>query len=129
MTDLRDTGDGRQARPGGSPSGQTRSPASPWAATGRFINRVVSDARPGCLAIAGGDTSSAAVECLEIDSISFIADLDRGVPLVRAHSRNAMDSLPMILKGGQVGGEGLFDKLAGLSVNTKQPSPDQFSGR
>ena len=99
------------------------------AATGRFINRVVSDARPGCLAIAGGDTSSAAVECLGIDSISFIADLDRGVPLVRAHSRNAMDSLPMILKGGQVGGEGLFDKLAGLSVNTKQPSPDQFSGR
>ena len=32
----------------------------------------------------------------------------------------------MILKGGQVGGEGLFDKLAGLSVNTKQPSPDRF---
>lgn len=85
------------------------------AATGRFIQSVVGAVRPGCLAIAGGDTSSAAMEHLGIDSISFIADFDRGVPLVRAHSRNGVNSLPMVLKGGQVGGVDLFDRLAGSS--------------
>lgn len=65
--------------------------------------------------IGGGDTSSAAVQHLAIDSISMVADFDRGVPLVRAHSRNNLDGLPMILKGGQVGGGDLFDKLARFS--------------
>lgn len=81
-------------------------------ATADFIKDVVTAVRPGCLAIAGGDTSSAAIQHLAIDSISTIADFDRGVPLVRAHSRDDLDALPMILKGGQVGSVDLFDKLA-----------------
>lgn len=85
------------------------------AATAQFIKDVVSAVRPGCLAIAGGDTSSVAVEHLGVDSISVIADFDRGVPLVRAYSHNAsVDALPMILKGGQVGSADLFDRLAQL---------------
>lgn len=82
------------------------------AATAQFIKDVVTVVRPGCLAIAGGDTSSAAVQALGIDSISIIVDFDRGVPLVRAYSGNALDSLPMILKGGQMGSADMFDKLA-----------------
>ena len=82
------------------------------AATACFIRDIVASVRPGCLVIAGGDTSSAAVQLLAIDSISTIADFDRGVPVVRAHSHNALDALPMILKGGQMGSVDLFDKLA-----------------
>ncbi len=81
-------------------------------ATANFIGDVVVAARPGCLAIAGGDTSSAAIAHLGIESISAIADFDSGAPLIRAHSKNSLDKLPMILKGGQVGSIDMFDKLA-----------------
>ena len=82
------------------------------AATAGFIRGVITAVRPGCMVIAGGETSSSAIENLAIDSISIISDFDRGVPLIRAHSRNMFDELPMVLKGGQMGGVDLFDKLA-----------------
>lgn len=93
-------------------------------ASAHFIAQVVAGSRPGCLAIAGGDTSSAAVERLGIDSISIIADFDRGAPLVRAHASGSLDGLPMVLKGGQMGGRGFFEMLAGI-INPASRSRSQ----
>ncbi|MEO3434084.1 four-carbon acid sugar kinase family protein [Inquilinus sp. CAU 1745] len=92
---------------GPGPSGRSLAEA-----TAGFVEEAISGARICCLAIAGGDTSSIAVERLDVVSISVIADFDHGVPLVRAHAANRLDGLPMILKGGQMGSPDIFDRLA-----------------
>jgi uncharacterized protein YgbK (DUF1537 family) len=78
-----------------------------------FAAGIVRRHRPGCFAVAGGDTASAAVEALDLDAIAFVTDLDAGVPLVAAEG-GGLDGLPMVLKGGQMGRPGLFDDLAAL---------------
>lgn len=80
-------------------------------ATAELIKAVLVGDRVGCLAIAGGDTSSVAVERLGIVSLSFLADFDRGVPLACAHAGNHLDKLPVVLKGGQMGSPDFFDAL------------------
>lgn len=80
-------------------------------ATADFIKAVLGGSHIGCLAIAGGDTSSVAVESLSIDSLSILANFDRGVPITRAHAGNHLDKLPVVLKGGQMGSSGFFDAL------------------
>lgn len=87
-------------------------------ATAGLVKNVVSEAASGtlqigCLAIAGGVTSSLAVQAFDIDSLSMIVDLEPGVPLIRAHSHDpGLDGLPPILKGGQMGSADLFTQLA-----------------
>ena len=73
------------------------------AAQGRPLRRV---------GIAGGDTSSHAVEALDLWGLSCRATLCPGVTLSRAHSANpALDGLELMLKGGQMGGDDLFEQL------------------
>lgn len=86
-------------------------------ASATFISTISNAVALGFLLIAGGDTSSMAVQELGIDSLSFAADFDAGAPIICAHSANRkLDQLPMLLKGGQMGKPTLFDNIAALPV-------------
>lgn len=62
--------------------------------------------------IAGGDSSSHAVRALGLWGLSPLGALAPGVPLVRAHAREArLDGLELMLKGGQMGPVDLFTRL------------------
>ncbi len=64
------------------------------------------------LGIAGGDTSSHAVQALDAWGLSYRAQLAPGVALCCLHSDNPlMDGLEIMLKGGQMGCETLFQEL------------------
>lgn len=64
--------------------------------------------------IAGGDTSSHAVQALQLWGLSYQTTLCPGVTISRAHSPDAArDGLELMLKGGQMGGADLFAKLLG----------------
>ncbi len=69
------------------------------------------------LGIAGGDTSSHAVQALDAWGLSYRAQLTPGVALCCLHSDNPlMDGLEIMLKGGQMGTETLFEELVNGSV-------------
>ncbi|SHO43089.1 four-carbon acid sugar kinase family protein [Desulfopila aestuarii] len=67
------------------------------------------------LCIAGGDTSSLALQWFGVDSLSFLADIEPGLCLCQLHCKNnpAIDDLQIVLKGGQMGSPDLFSKIAG----------------
>jgi len=69
------------------------------------------------LGIAGGDTSSHAVQALDAWGLSYQAQLAPGVALCRLHSDDpALEGLEIMLKGGQMGTEHLFEELLRGSV-------------
>ena len=64
--------------------------------------------------IAGGDTSSHAVQALRLWGLSYQATICPGVTLSRAHSPDpAREGMELMLKGGQMGGVDLFERLLG----------------
>jgi uncharacterized protein YgbK (DUF1537 family) len=66
--------------------------------------------------VCGGDTSSRVVALLGIHSVSLAAVLEGNVVLLRAHSDDPdIDGIELLLKGGQVGADDLFEhvRLAG----------------
>ncbi|RZJ24243.1 MAG: four-carbon acid sugar kinase family protein [Haliea sp.] len=64
------------------------------------------------LGIAGGDTSSHSVQALDAWGLSYQAQLAPGVALCRLHSDDdTLDGLEIMLKGGQMGSENLFEDL------------------
>lgn len=64
------------------------------------------------IGIAGGDTSSLAVQALAAWGLSYRASLAPGVALCRLHSdKAALDGPEIMLKGGQMGPEHLFERL------------------
>ena len=66
------------------------------------------------IGIAGGDTSSHAVQALQLWGLSYQSTLCPGVTLSRAHSPDpARDGLELMLKGGQMGGVDLLERLLG----------------
>ena len=68
--------------------------------------------RPSRLGIVGGDTSSLAVRALPLWGLSYAGTLGLGVPLCRVHSEHrGLDGLELMLKGGQMGDEGVLDRL------------------
>ncbi|HSI16826.1 MAG TPA: four-carbon acid sugar kinase family protein [Sphingomonas sp.] len=82
------------------------------AALGRVAGAVVRETRLGRLLFAGGDTSSHGVAQLGIDALTWAAPIEPGAPLVRAHAADpAIDGLELVLKGGQMGGEGFFETV------------------
>jgi uncharacterized protein YgbK (DUF1537 family) len=65
------------------------------------------------LGIAGGDTSSAIVHRLGLESLAFLHRLDPGVALCASRSSlAARDGMILLLKGGQVGQPDIFDRFA-----------------
>jgi len=66
------------------------------------------------IGIAGGDTSSHAVQALRLWGLSYQSTLCQGVTISTAHSAEpALDGMALMLKGGQMGGEDLFQRLLG----------------
>ena len=86
-------------------------------ATAHFVNAIVhGQAARGKplrrIGIAGGDTSSLAVQQMGVWGLSYRASLGAGVAISSAHSDNpALDGLELMLKGGQMGGEDVFERL------------------
>jgi len=73
------------------------------ARTGRPLRRV---------GIAGGDTSSLAVQAMDLWGLSFRGTLGAGVAISRTHSDDPVfDGLELMLKGGQMGAEDVFEQL------------------
>lgn len=71
--------------------------------------------------VCGGDTSGGVVRLLGISSVSIAANPEGNVVLLRAEAGDpAVDGLELLLKGGQVGGDDLFVRLAGLAVRAPQ---------
>ncbi|MEG0224018.1 MAG: four-carbon acid sugar kinase family protein [Comamonas sp.] len=81
-------------------------------ACGELLAQVLKLAPIKRLGVAGGDTSSHAVQALDAWGLSYQAQLAPGVALCRLHSDDlALDGLEIMLKGGQMGGEMLFEEL------------------
>lgn len=59
--------------------------------------------------VAGGDTSTHAVQQLGLRALTFAAPLTPGAPLCTGHARHSpLDGLELVLKGGQMGPENFF---------------------
>jgi uncharacterized protein YgbK (DUF1537 family) len=64
--------------------------------------------------VAGGDTSTHAVQQLGLQALSFAAPLAPGAPLCKAHSPGTeLDGLELVLKGGQIGPDEFFAQVRG----------------
>jgi uncharacterized protein YgbK (DUF1537 family) len=69
-----------------------------------FVRRVL---------LCGGDTSSHAVQQLGLYALTWVATLELGAPLCRAHADNGhpLHYLELVLKGGQIGADNFFDTV------------------
>jgi 3-oxoisoapionate kinase len=87
------------------------------AATARFVRRLLHEqAASGAplkrVGIAGGDTSSLAVQALGVWGLSHLGTLGAGVAVSRTHADDAaLDGIELLLKGGQMGAEDVFEQL------------------
>ena len=103
--------DGAAVSIGASDTGPTDGRALAQAC-GDLLARVLATRPIKRLGIAGGDTSSHAVQALQAWGLSYRAPLAPGVALCRLHSEQAsLDGLEIMLKGGQMGAESLFEDL------------------
>ncbi|SDA15741.1 four-carbon acid sugar kinase family protein [Sphingomonas sp. NFR15] len=96
------------------PLGETAPAAGDMLGTalGRVTRAVIERTGLTRILFAGGDTSSHGVAQLGIDALTWAAPIERGAPLVRAHAADpAIDGLELVLKGGQMGGEGFFETV------------------
>ncbi|MFG6666827.1 four-carbon acid sugar kinase family protein [Halomonas sp. HNIBRBA4712] len=74
-----------------------------------LIASLVAATPVGTLLIAGGDTSSLALRQLAPKSIDYLGPFDTGVPICVANLADGR-TLPVIMKGGQMGAVELFDR-------------------
>lgn len=85
--------------------------------TAEFIHSVVQrlseqDTRLGRLGIAGGDTSSQAMSTLDVWALSYSRMLSPGVTVCTMHSDTpGLDGIEVMLKGGQMGADDVFDRF------------------
>lgn len=81
-------------------------------AGGRLLAQVLAQVPLRRIGIAGGDTSSLAVQALAAWGLSYRASLAPGVALCQLHSdESALDGVEVMLKGGQMGPDNLFERL------------------
>lgn len=67
--------------------------------------------------VCGGDTSSRVTRLLGVESLSIAANPWGNVALCAAHAPDpAIDGLELLLKGGQVGDDELFESIRTLDV-------------
>ena len=94
----------------GAPSGATHDQEL-GAALGRLLLELVQQTGVRRVVLCGGDTSSHAVQQLNLTAITFAGALAPGAPLCRAHADEAtgLDGLELVLKGGQIGPENFFE--------------------
>ena len=101
-------------RPGTAPAADAGVTGRALAEAGGRLLRQVLALAPAVrrLCVAGGDTSSHAVQALDAWGLSYRAAVAPGVSLCRLHSdQRALDGLEIALKGGQMGPVDLFARL------------------
>ncbi|TKT76162.1 four-carbon acid sugar kinase family protein [Aquamicrobium sp. LC103] len=82
-----------------------------------LVSAILDRETVAALGIAGGDTSSILVRHLGFTSLAFEQQLDAGVAICIASSLvPGRDKMRLMLKGGQVGSETIFDRFASASV-------------
>jgi len=90
-------------------------------ATARFVRQLLVElagrGRPvRRLGLAGGDTSSLVTQGLGLWGLSYVGALGPGVAISRTHADEpALDGVTLMLKGGQMGAEDVFERFAGLA--------------
>ena len=106
-------GDGGNVLLNTAPRGVEPAAACMAIESSRLIRDILSRVPVKRLAIAGGDTSSRIVMGLGIWGLSFHARSDDGVAICKTRSDDPnRDQMTLLLKGGQMGGEHLFDRFA-----------------
>jgi 3-oxoisoapionate kinase len=99
----------------GSAGGGDASVGEVAVATARLGCDVLRQAAVGRLVIAGGDTSSQAIKALDLWGLSYARMIEPGVALCSGRSDEPrFDGLDIVLKGGQMGSEKIFEQLAGV---------------
>lgn len=79
------------------------------AAAGHILGQVLERADLARVVVAGGDTSSTAVQRLGIDALAMAAPLTPGAPICRILAPgHRLDGREIVLKGGQMGGPDFF---------------------
>ncbi|EIM99908.1 Hrp-dependent type III effector protein [Paraburkholderia hospita] len=77
-----------------------------------LLRDVVRAARPRRIGIAGGDTSSHAVQALDAWGLSYRAPLTAGVTVCRLHADEPwLDGTEVMFKGGQMGDVDVLERL------------------
>ncbi|MCE8021671.1 four-carbon acid sugar kinase family protein [Halomonas sp. MCCC 1A11036] len=97
----------------GEDSAHGLSPADMAQRSAELLTHLLSERTAGTVLIAGGDTSSLAIHALAPCSIDYAGQLSPGVAICRAHFADGK-RLPIILKGGQMGGLDLFDTVSAM---------------
>ena len=93
--------------PGQQPHGDTLGQS-----LGRLL-RAILDFRPiPRVLLCGGDTSSHAIQQLDLYALTWLANLQPGAPLCQTHSETR-PPFELVLKGGQVGTEDFFQVVRG----------------
>jgi uncharacterized protein YgbK (DUF1537 family) len=81
-------------------------------AGGRLLARTLAATPVARLGIAGGDTSSWGVRALDAWGLAYAGLVAPGAPLCRLCSDDSsLDGMEVMLKGGQMGGDDLFERL------------------
>ncbi|HYG44937.1 MAG TPA: nucleotide-binding domain containing protein, partial [Bordetella sp.] len=81
-------------------------------AGGRLLDTVLRQTRIARMGVAGGDSSSLAMQALDAWGLSHLARIEPGVALCRLHSDvPALDGMEVMLKGGQMGSADLFERF------------------
>ncbi|CAO3438551.1 four-carbon acid sugar kinase family protein [Azospirillum doebereinerae] len=89
------------------------------AATAGFVAAVLRAVPLRRVGIAGGDTSSMAVRAIGCWGLSYRTALAPGVTVSRTHGDDpATDGVELMLKGGQMGPDDLFERLLGRPLQT-----------
>jgi uncharacterized protein YgbK (DUF1537 family) len=93
----------------GTPAGSTHDKEL-GRALGRLLLALVQQTGVRRVVLCGGDTSSHAVQQLDLTALTFAGTLAAGAPLCRAHAEEitGLDGLELVLKGGQIGPEDFF---------------------
>ena len=81
-------------------------------AGGDLLAKVLAKVPLQRVGIAGGDTSSHAVQALDAWGLSYVSDMGAGASLCRIHGDDAaLDGMEIMLKGGQMGSDDVFERL------------------
>lgn len=98
--------------PHATPSGAELDAQALARAGGDLLAQVLATTPLTRIGVAGGDTSSHGVQALDAWGLSYVADMGAGASLCRVHSDDAaLDGMEVMLKGGQMGTEDVFERL------------------
>ena len=79
---------------------------------GALLARLLREQPLRRIGVAGGDTSSHALRALGLNALAYLGELAPGVVMCRAQAdAPALNGVELMLKGGQVGGDDLFERL------------------